>query len=67
MKRIVSVVSLSVLSALLSNCAAFDRIGQIGQQPPLSAIENPTSQPGYKPVHMPMPTPQPASYSPNSL
>src|SRR5690606_36447535 len=23
--------------------------------------------PGYKPVHMPMPTPQPASYSPNSL
>ena len=36
-------------------------------QPALTAIENPTSQPGYKPVHMPMPTPQPASYSPNSL
>ncbi len=39
----------------------------LGEQPPLSAIENPTTQPGYKPVHMPMPTPQPASYSPNSL
>ena len=39
----------------------------IGEQPPLSAIDNPTTQPGYKPVQMPMPTPQPASYSPNSL
>ncbi len=37
------------------------------RQPPLSAIDNPTAQPGYKPVQMPMPTPQPASYSPNSL
>ena len=41
--------------------------GRLGEQPPLSAIENPTTQAGYKPVHMPMPTPQPASYSPNSL
>ena len=39
----------------------------IGEQPPLTAIENPTAQPGYKPVQMPMPTPQPASYNPNSL
>ena len=45
----------------------FDRLTTLGEQPPLSAIENPTTQPGYKPVHMPMPTPQPASYSPNSL
>ncbi len=45
----------------------FDRLATMGDQPPLSAIENPTTQPGYKPVHMPMPTPQPASYSPNSL
>ena len=39
----------------------------IGEQPTLTAIENPTAQPGYKPVQMPMPKPQPASYSPNSL
>ena len=44
-----------------------DRLKQIGEQPPLSAIENPTAQPGYKPVQMPMPAPQPASYNPNSL
>ena len=53
--------------ALLPGCAALDRIATLGDQPALTAIENPTSQPGYKPVHMPMPTPQPASYSPNSL
>ena len=33
----------------------------------LAPIDNPTAKPGYKPVQMPMPTPQPASYNPNSL
>jgi flagellar L-ring protein precursor FlgH len=56
-----------MLAALLSGCAAIDRLVNVGEQPRLSAIDNPTTQPGYKPVHMPMPTPQPASYSPNSL
>src|SRR4029077_9841021 len=30
-------------------------------------IENPTTQPGYKPVQMPMPKPETVSYNPNSL
>src|SRR5204863_7743294 len=51
----------------LGGCAAIDRLTTIGQPPALSAIENPTSQPGYKPVQMPMPAAQPASYNPNSL
>jgi flagellar L-ring protein precursor FlgH len=51
----------------LGGCAAIDRLTNIGEQPRLSAISNPTAQPGYRPVHMPMPLPQPASYSPNSL
>ncbi len=33
----------------------------------MTPIENPTAKPGYKPVQMPMPTPQPAVYNPNSL
>ena len=32
-----------------------------------TAIQNPTAAPGYKPVQMPMPAPQPAIYQPNSL
>lgn len=54
-------------SSLLSGCGAIDRLGNIGQAPALSAIDNPTAQPGYKPVQMPMPAAQPASYNPNSL
>jgi flagellar L-ring protein precursor FlgH len=54
-------------AGLLANCSAMDRLKNIGEKPELSAIENPVAQPGYKPVQMPMPTPQPATYNPNSL
>ena len=57
----------ALTASLLSGCAAFDRIRDLGQPPPLSAVENPTTRPGYKPVQMPMPAAQPASYNPNSL
>jgi flagellar L-ring protein precursor FlgH len=62
-------ISLLLTSAatLLTNCSALDRLKNVGEKPELSAIENPTAQPGYKPVQMPMPTPQPATYNPNSL
>src|SRR5258708_39788951 len=56
-----------VAAGLLANCSAMDRLKNIGEQPALSAIENPVAQPGYKPVQMPMPTPQPAVFNPNSL
>jgi flagellar L-ring protein precursor FlgH len=48
-------------------CSSIDRYSQIGEQPKLSAIENPTAQPGYKPVQMPMPKPEAVSYNANSL
>jgi flagellar L-ring protein precursor FlgH len=57
----------TIAASLLSGCAALDRIKNIGQPPPLSAVDNPTARPGYKPVQMPMPAAQPASYNPNSL
>lgn len=55
------------LSTMTGACSSIDRIKGIGEKPALSAIDNPTAQPGYKPVQMPMPTVQAASYSPNSL
>jgi len=58
---------LSSVAALCSSCSSWDRLRWMGDQPPLSSIENPTTKPGYKPVQMPMPTPQPAVYNPNSL
>ena len=48
-------------------CSGIDRLSQIGEEPKLSAIENPTTQPGYKPVQMPMPKPEIVSSNPNSL
>jgi len=57
----------ALTASLLSGCAALERIRDIGRPPPLSAVNNPTTRPGYKPVQMPMPAAQPASYNPNSL
>src|SRR4051812_14042052 len=65
--RLSSLCGIVLLGSLAAGCSAFDRLRNTGEQPPLSKIDNPTSQPGYKPVQMPMPTPQPASYNPNSL
>ena len=58
---------LSTVAVINSACSSIDRLKAIGEQPPLSAMDNPTTKPGYKPVQMPMPTPQPATYNPNSL
>jgi flagellar L-ring protein precursor FlgH len=58
---------LSSVGVVSTGCASLDRLKMIGEQPPLSPVNNPTTQPGYKPVQMPMPTPQQVTYNPNSL
>jgi flagellar L-ring protein precursor FlgH len=55
------------LAALAAGCSSIERLKTVGEQPTLSQINNPTTKTGYRPVQMPMPAPQPASYSPNSL
>ena len=55
------------LAMLATNCSSLERLRNIGEQPALDAIQNPTTRAGYKPVQMPMPAPQPAVYNPNSL
>jgi flagellar L-ring protein precursor FlgH len=65
--RIVLTGTLLAILGIASGCSSIDRLSQIGEQPKLAAIENPTSQPGYKPVQMPMPKPEVASYNANSL
>ena len=60
-------LAVTAVLALLGGCSAIDRLRSVGEPPPLTAIENPVAQPGYKPVQMPMPAPQPVSYNPNSL
>ncbi|MCP9625761.1 flagellar basal body L-ring protein FlgH [Rhodopseudomonas palustris] len=65
--RIVLITALVGMGGLAGGCSSIDRLASIGERPALSAIENPTTQPGYKPVQMPMPKPEVASYNANSL
>jgi flagellar L-ring protein FlgH len=66
-KRLALAGALVTLACFASGCSAVSRLSQIGETPKLTSIDNPTTQPGYKPVSMPMPKPETVSYSPNSL
>src|SRR4029077_20944922 len=65
--RIILTGALLSLAAAGGGCSSIDRLSQIGEKPKLTEIENPTTQPGYKPGQMPMPKPEQASYNANSL
>src|ERR1700691_3105775 len=58
---------LTIVSIAGGGCSSLERLSQIGEQRKLSSIDNPTTQPGYKPVQMPMPKPEAVSYNANSL
>ncbi len=65
--NILKLTLIVVMAGLLGACTMTDRLANVGKEPALTAINDPTAQAGYKPVAMPMPEPQPASYQPNSL
>src|SRR5271155_4537360 len=65
--RIALATTLLTVVSVAGGCSSIDRLSQIGEQPKLSAIENPTAQAGYKPVQMPMPKPEAVSYNAHSL
>ncbi len=56
-----------ILGLSAAGCGAADRLANVGKAPPLTAIQDPTTTPGYRPVQMPMPTPTPVHYNSNSL
>lgn len=66
-RRLARLACLAATGLALAACSAVERIERIGEAPRLSAIDNPTAQAGYRPVQMPMPRLEPASYQPNSL
>ncbi len=65
--RIVLTGAWLATAVFASGCSSLDRLSSIGEKPKLTAIDNPTAQPGYKPVQMPMPKPETVSYNANSL
>ena len=61
-----ALISIALIMSL-GACSTLDRLASIGEEPTLTAIADPTTQPGYNPVTMPMPAPEPVAYQPNSL
>ena len=57
----------SAVALLAAGCGTADKLKNIGQPPALSAINDPTTTAGYRPVKMPMPHPTPQHYAANSL
>jgi len=53
--------------ASTAGCNTVSRLSEVGREPAISPIVNPQAQPGYRPVNLPMPGPQPILDNPNSL
>jgi len=62
-----NLAALGLVGLTAAGCGAADRLKNVGNPPALSAIESPTAQPGYRPVQMPMPQPEPVHFASNSL
>jgi flagellar L-ring protein precursor FlgH len=64
----IRILLLVACAGALGGCGAIlTRLNNVGEKPPLSQIQNPTLEPGYKPVSLPMPTPMQGTHRPNSL
>ena len=57
----------TLLAGTVSGCNTLTRLSQVGDEPKITPIQNPTGRPDYKPVSMPMPAPKIAERNPNSL
>lgn len=62
-----AILGLMIATSLSACSSVSERIANIGKAPDMAPIVNPQTQPGYKPVTMPMPAPEIASQQPNSL
>lgn len=51
----------------LSGCSSMERLSRIGEPPTMTPVVNPTAQRDYRPVSMPMPTPEVLAPNANSL
>jgi flagellar L-ring protein FlgH len=67
MPAFLRLAALLAAASALTGCNAWTRVQQIGETPPLTTIQNPQQQPGYRPVSLPMPQAITGERRPNSL
>ena len=65
--RLAKAASIALLALGLGACNALTRMSQVGEAPPLTAIQNPAILHGNQPIAMPMPPPMVVDRKPNSL
>ncbi len=65
--RLTKTATIAVLALTLGACNALTRLSEVGQEPPLTAIQNPAVLHGNQPIAMPMPPPLVVERKPNSL
>jgi flagellar L-ring protein FlgH len=58
---------IAALTLAIGGCNTFTRLSEVGTEPRMTGITNPTEAPGYRPVSLPMPAPQVLADNPNSL
>ena len=56
-----------LVALTVTGCNVLSRLSEVGDGPELTKIVNPVARPDYRPVSLPMPTPQIAEDNPNSL
>ena len=56
-----------VVSMMLTSCGTLTKLSEIGRPPNMTETSNPTEDPNWRPVTMPMPRPQAAPTEANSL
>ncbi len=67
MKKYKNIGLALLMGCSLTACSSMDRLANVGNPPPMTAIENPQLKTDYRPVSMPMPAPVAEKKQPNSL
>ena len=60
-------VAALLLVLLLPGCGTLTKLSEVGRPPEMTKSGDPTAEPGYRPISMPMPKPQTAPAEANSL
>ena len=63
----VRAAALLLAGVIMAGCNVLTRLAEVGQEPVMTEIQNPTARPGYEPVSLPMPRPVMVERHPNSL
>ena len=65
--RLSRIAVLLIAAGAMSGCNALTRLAEVGREPPLTQIQNPTTSPSSRPISMPMPRTMNRPRAPNSL